>query len=108
MDGSARACDSSARFKTTNRQFSHGKITLLAIQLEPVTVQQDLRQPVDSKITLQMVQLEHVTVQQDSRPAVDSSARVKSLYIWTVQQCSRQVVNSSVRNYSPSRQFSYI
>jgi len=37
--GSARACDSLARFKTTRRHFSYRKITLHMVQLEPVTVQ---------------------------------------------------------------------
>jgi len=34
----AQARDSSARFKTTNKQFSYSKTTLLTVQLKPVTV----------------------------------------------------------------------
>ena len=56
---SARAWDSSARFKTISKQFNQDKkITLPTVQLEPVTIQLDLRQP------------------------VDSLARLKPLYMW--------------------------
>ena len=61
-----------------------------------------------------MIWVEPVTVQQHSRQPIDNSDRVKSLCIMvqleplTVQKHSRQLVDSSVRNYSPSRQFSYI
>ena len=65
--------DTSARFRTTNRQFSYSKIT---VQLELVIVQKDSTQSVDSsarvKITLLKVLLELVTVK-------DSSAQVITL-----------------------------
>jgi len=51
------------------------------VQLLPATVQQDLRQPIDTsarvKIALLTVQLEPVTVQQDSKQPIDSSGGVK-------------------------------
>ena len=53
------------------------KITLHTVQLESVTVQQDLRQPIDSSARVNMIQLDPATVQQDSRQPADSSARVK-------------------------------
>jgi len=45
------------------------------VQQEPVTVKQDLRQPIDSSA---IVQLKLVTVQQDSRQPGDSTARFKT------------------------------
>ena len=102
---SARTCDSSARFKTTSRQFSYGKITLHTVQLEPVTIQQDLRQPVDSLTRvkspcLQLMQLEPVKIQQDLRQSVDSSTstlHIAQLEPVTIQQDSRQAVDSLAR-----------
>ena len=40
--------DSSERFKTISRQFGQGKITLLRVQLKPVTVQHGSRQTIYS------------------------------------------------------------
>jgi len=52
----------------------------LTNQLELVTVQKYLKQPIEGKITLLRVQLEPVTVQQGSRKPIDSSARVNPAY----------------------------
>ena len=68
---SARACDSSTRFKTMSKQFSWSKVILHSVQLELVKIQQDSRQAMDvqlrHKITLHTAQPEPVTVQQHSK-----------------------------------------
>ena len=89
---SARACDSSAMFKTTNRQFSQSTITLAShcqhfswslsqfskIQDKRQTVQQGSRQPINSLARVKSPCLQFSqTVQQDLRQPIDSSARVK-------------------------------
>ena len=89
------------------------------VQLEPVTVQQDSRQPVHSSAKVKPPAYGSAIYkasesQQDLKQPVYSLAGVNHFTNGLARACdssttsSRQLVCSSVRNYSPSRQFSYI
>ena len=75
-----------ARFKTTSRQFCQSNHHACSSAIEPVTVQQDLRQPVDSSVRFQSPsrQFNYIQVNQSKIPLnavqpepVDNSATLK-------------------------------